>query len=434
MRAVDLIRRKRDGEALTPGEIEFFVQGTTTETIPSYQVSALLMAVVWRGMSADEMAALTRAMTESGARLDFSGVAGVKVDKHSTGGVGDKTSPILAPLAAACGVKVPMVSGRGLGHTGGTLDKLEAIPGFRASLGADEMREVLARVGCCFVGQTATLAPADRVLYALRDATATVESVPLIAASIMSKKLAADLDGLVLDVTVGRGAFMKTETDARALAECLVGIGRAAGLRMRAMLTSMDAPRGRAVGNALEILECVKTLRGQGPADLEAVSLELAARMVETAGLEPTHEAAMARVRTALDCGAGLQKFQEIVAAQGGDPRFVDDPARLPTAPSRTVVAAERSGYLVALDAELVGRAAVRLGAGRDYVDQPIDHAVGAVVLVKPGAQLRAGEPVVELHYECAETLDEARQLAADAIQIEDAPPPEAPLVLAEVA
>ncbi len=434
MRAVDLIRKKRDGGELAPEEVAWLVRGATTAEIPSYQVSALLMAVVWRGMSADETAALTRAMTESGARLDFSGVVGAKVDKHSTGGVGDKTSPILAPLAAACGVIVPMVSGRGLGHTGGTLDKLEAIPGFRTSLGAGEMRAVLERVGCCFVGQTATLVPADRVLYALRDATATVESVPLIAASIMSKKLAADLDGLVLDVTVGRGAFMKTETDARALAECLVGIGRAAGLRMQAMLTSMDAPRGRAVGNALEMLECVETLRGQGPADLETVSLELAARMVETAGVEPTRDAAMARVRAALDRGAGLQKFQEIVAAQGGDPRFVDDPTRLPTAPSRTVVSAERSGYLAVLDAELVGRAAVRLGAGRDYVDQPIDHAVGAVVLVKPGAQVCAGEPVVELHYGRAETLDEARQLAADAIHIEDTPAPARPLVLAEVA
>ena len=434
MRMVDLIRKKREGGALAPDEIRHIVRGATEGHVPSYQVSALLMAVVWRGMSADETAALTRAMTESGERLDLSGVAGAKVDKHSTGGVGDKTSPILAPLAAACGVVVPMVSGRGLGHTGGTLDKLAAIPGFRTSLGADEVRKVLGRVGCCLVGPTETLAPADRVLYALRDATATVESVPLIAASIMSKKLAADLDGLVLDVTVGRGAFMKTETDARALAECLVGIGRAAGLRMRAVLTSMDAPRGRAVGNALEMLECVETLRGQGPADLKAVSLDLAARMVETAGIEPTGDAAMARVRAALDRGDGLQKLQEVIVAQGGDPRFIDDPARLPSAPSRAVVSAERSGYLVALDAELIGRATVRLGAGRDHVDQAIDPAVGAVVLLKPGAQVRAGEPILELHYGRAETLDEARRLAIDAIQIDDAPPPERPVVLAEVA
>lgn len=434
MRAVDLIRKKRDGGALAPEEIAWFVRGATAAEIPPYQVSALLMAVVLRGMSAGETVALTRAMTDSGDQLDLSSLAGAKVDKHSTGGVGDKTSPVLAPLAAASGVVVPMLSGRGLGHTGGTLDKLEAIPGLRTRLTAEELLGILDRVGCCLVGQTDTLAPADRILYALRDATATVESIPLIAASIMSKKLAAGLDGLVLDVTVGRGAFMRTEAEARALAERLVEIARAAGLRVHAILTTMDAPRGRAVGNALEIRECVDTLRGEGPADLEAVSLELAARMVETAGVEPTLDAARSRVRVVLDSGAGLERFRAIVAAQGGDPRIVDDPSLLPAAPSRLAVRAERSGFLAGLDAELVGRATVLLGAGRDRVDQSIDHAVGAVVHVKPGAPVRADETIVELHYRRSETLEAARRLVAGAIRIDDAPPPEAPLVLTAVA
>ena len=434
MRAVDLIRKKRDGGALAPEEIAWFVRGATAAEIPPYQVSALLMAVVLRGMSAGETVALTRAMTDSGDQLDLSSLAGAKVDKHSTGGVGDKTSPVLAPLAAASGVVVPMLSGRGLGHTGGTLDKLEAIPGLRTRLTAEELLGILDRVGCCLVGQTDTLAPADRILYALRDATATVESIPLIAASIMSKKLAAGLDGLVLDVTVGRGAFMRTEAEARALAERLVEIARAAGLRVHAILTTMDAPRGRAVGNALEIRECVDTLRCEGPADLEAVSLELAARMVETAGVEPTLDAARSRVRVVLDSGAGLERFRAIVAAQGGDPRIVDDPSLLPAAPSRLAVRAERSGFLAGLDAELVGRATVLLGAGRDRVDQSIDHAVGAVVHVKPGAPVRADETIVELHYRRSETLEAARRLVAGAIRIDDAPPPEAPLVLAAVA
>jgi pyrimidine-nucleoside phosphorylase len=434
MRVVDLIRKKRDGEALNPSEIRFLVHGATTGEIPTYQLSAWLMAVLFRGMSSNEIDILTQAMTDSGSRLDLSTITAPRVDKHSTGGVGDKTSPVLAPLAAACGVVVPMMSGRGLGHTGGTLDKLESIPGFQTDLAPEEALRILDTVGCCLFGQTEMLAPADRVLYALRDVTATVESIPLIAASIMSKKLAVDLDGLVLDVTVGLGAFMKNVSEARELADRLVAIGEAAGVRMRAVLTTMDAPRGRAVGNALEIAECIATLRGEGPKDLEVVSIELAARMVEVAGLEPSLEASRGRVRAALKGGDGLEKLREIVEAQGGDPRIIDNPRRLPTAPSVEPVTATRSGYLTAVDAELIGRATKVLGAGRDQLGQMIDHAVGAVMNVALGESVRAGDPVVDLHHRDARGLDEARQLISRAVRIDDVPPATATLILDTVA
>jgi len=434
MRVVDLIRKKRDGEALNPSEIRFLVHGATTGEIPTYQLSAWLMAVLFRGMSSNEIDILTQAMTDSGSRLDLSTITAPRVDKHSTGGVGDKTSPVLAPLAAACGVVVPMMSGRGLGHTGGTLDKLESIPGFQTDLAPEEALRILDTVGCCLIGQTEMLAPADRVLYALRDVTATVESIPLIAASIMSKKLAVDLDGLVLDVTVGLGAFMKNVSEARELADRLVAIGEAAGVRMRAVLTTMDAPRGRAVGNALEIAECIATLRGEGPKDLEVVSIELAARMVEVAGLEPSLEASRGRVRAALKSGDGLEKLREIVEVQGGDPRIIDNPRRLPTAPSVEPVTATRSGYLTAVDAELIGRATKVLGAGRDQLGQMIDHAVGAVMNVALGESVRAGDPVVDLHHRDARGLDEARQLISRAVRIDDVPPATATLILDTVA
>ena len=434
MSVVDLIRKKRDGKALKPSEIRFLVRGATTGEIPTYQLSAWLMAVLLRGMSSDETDTLTQAMTDSGSRLDLSTITAPKVDKHSTGGVGDKTSPVLAPLAAACGVVVPMMSGRGLGHTGGTLDKLESIPGFQTDLAPEETLRILDTVGCCLIGQTKMLAPADRVLYALRDVTATVESIPLIAASIMSKKLAVDLDGLVLDVTVGLGAFMKNVSEARELADRLVAIGEASGLRMRAVLTAMDTPRGRAVGNALEIAECIATLRGEGPKDLEVVSIELAARMVEAAGLETSLEASRGRGRAALKSGDGLEKLREIVEVQGGDPRVIDNPRRLPTAPSVESVTATRAGYLTAVDAELIGRATKVLGAGRDQLDQMIDHAVGAVMKVTLGESVRVGDPVVDLHHRNAHGLDEARQLISQAVRIDDVPPATATLILDTVA
>src|SRR5438034_6568568 len=307
MRAVDVIMKKRDGGALSRDEIRFFVQGVTAGTLPDYQASALLMAVLLRGMTAEETAWLTDAMVHSGVRVDLSDIPGKKVDKHSTGGVGDKTSLILAPLAAACGVVVPMMSGRGLGHTGGTLDKLESIPGFRVDLSLDEMKAALARTGCAMIGQTAQIAPADKQLYALRDVTGTVESIPLISASIMSKKIAEGIDALVLDVKTGSGAFMKTEADSRRLAESLVSIGNASGVRTEAVITRMDAPLGRAVGNALEVIECVEVLKGRGPKDLTDVSVDLTARMLVLGAAATDRPSAAAKVREAIASGAGLE-------------------------------------------------------------------------------------------------------------------------------
>ncbi len=434
MRAVDIIRKKRDGEILDEDEIQFFVSQATSGAIPAYQVSAFLMAVVWRGMSVSETQWLAFAMGASGAHLDLPDHIGHRVDKHSTGGVGDKTSPVLVPLAAACGVIVPMTSGRSLGYTGGTLDKLESIPGFRTALSPDEIRVMLDRYGCCMVGQTDSIAPADRLLYGLRDVTATVESVPLIAASIMSKKLAVDLDGLVLDVTMGRGAFMKSPSDARELAERLVAIGTEVRLPTRVLMTSMDAPRGHAVGNAVEIIECVKTLKGQGPSALEGLVVSLAAEMVHLAGLEPTLEASEQRVAGVLASGKGLEQFQQVITAQGGDPRIIDDYRLMPVAAHRQMIKASSNGYVVQLDAELVARATIVLGAGRDRVDVEIDPAVGVVTQVSLGDEIRAGDPLAEIHYQRSEDLPEAIQCLKQAFVIADTPPKLGPVVLERVA
>jgi pyrimidine-nucleoside phosphorylase len=433
MRVLDTIRRKRDGERLSQGEIDLFVTGVTSGAIPDYQVSALLMAIVLRGMSAQETAWLTEAMVGSGDRLDLSHIAGPKADKHSTGGVGDKTSLILAPLATACGVTVPMMSGRGLGHTGGTLDKLESIPGFRVNLTLEEFHRTLERVGCAMVGQTAGIAPADKKLYALRDVTGTVESVPLITASIMSKKIAEGIDALVLDVKTGRGAFMKTEEEARELAASLVAIGTGAGVRTQALLTAMDVPLGRAVGNALEVIECIETLKGRGPRDVEELSVLLAARMLRLAGVAATNEEAERRVRGALTSGAGLEKWRQIVEAQGGDPRVVDDYQRLPMASKRHLITAARAGFLATLDAELIGRATVLLGAGRSRVEDAIDPAVGVMIITRPGAMVAAGDPLVVLNYRREADLQAAAALVEQAIEITDEAPALRPLVIGEV-
>jgi pyrimidine-nucleoside phosphorylase len=433
MRAVDVIMNKRDGGALSRDEIKFFVDGVTSGTLPDYQASALLMAILLRGMSAQETAWLTEAMVHSGERVDLGEIPGIKVDKHSTGGVGDKTSLILAPLAAACGVPVPMMSGRGLGHTGGTLDKLEAIPGFRVNLSLDEMKKALARVGCAMIGQTAQIAPADKKLYALRDVTGTVESIPLISASIMSKKIAEGIDALVLDVKTGAGAFMKTEADSRKLAESLVSIGNASGVRTEAVITAMDSPLGRAVGNALEVIECVEVLKGGGPDDLIAVSIELTARMLVLGKVAADRADGERRARGAIASGAGLERFRQIVDMQGGDPRTVDDYSRLPQADERHLVAAERGGYVNRVDAELVGRASVALGAGRDRVEDPVDPAVGIIVKVKPGDEVRAGDPVLELHYRKRPKLEAALALASRAVNIGDERPAARHLIVAEV-
>jgi len=433
MRAVDVIRKKRDGEALNRQEIDGFVAGATDGSWPDYQISALLMAVVLKGMTSEETAWLTEAMAHSGSRLDLARLTGRKVDKHSTGGVGDKTSLILAPLAAACGVLVPMMSGRGLGHTGGTLDKLEAIPGFRVDFSASEIVSAVEDCGCVIVGQTRDIAPADRRLYRLRDVTATVESIPLITASIMSKKLAEGIDGLVLDVKVGRGAFMKTESEARELAQSMVTAGQLAGVRTEAILTRMDAPLGRAVGNALEVVEAIETLRGQGPRDLTRLSVLLAARMVLIAGEAADADAAERRVLDALASGEGLARFRRMVARQGGDPAVVDDPTRLPLASGREVVRAPRAGYVTGIDALLVGRAAAALGAGRAAADDRVDPGVGLRVLVSLGALVRAGEPILELIHRDGAGLREASDLAGQAVELGAAPPAPLPLVVGEI-
>jgi pyrimidine-nucleoside phosphorylase len=432
MRAVDLIVRKRDGGVLSRDAIEFFVAGVTDGSLPDYQASALLMAIVLKGMTSEETALLTDAMVRSGVRVDLGSLHGVKVDKHSTGGVGDKTSLILAPLAAACGVIVPMMSGRALGHTGGTLDKLESIPGFRTSLLLGEFQKMLGEVGCSLIGQTAEIAPADKKLYALRDVTGTVESISLISASIMSKKIAEGIDALVLDVKAGRGAFMKTVEDARRLAESLVAIGTHAGVRTEALITAMDDPLGRAVGNALEIVESIETLKGNGPTDLEELSVRLAARMVMLAGVADS-EKAERLVREAIASGAGVEKFREIIAWQGGDPAVVDDYRRLPQAAQRHTVRASRSGFVASIDAMPVARAAMALGAGRDRVDAVIDPAVGVTLAVARGDEVRVNDPLFELHYNDAGQLFEAIRLVNESLTLAEAPPAAAPIVLDEV-
>ena len=430
MRAVDLIRTKRDGGPLERAALDWFVAGVTDGSLPDYQASALLMAIVLRGMTPDETAALTDAMVRSGVRVAYDGLPHIPVDKHSTGGVGDKTSIVLAPLAAACGAPVPMMSGRGLGHTGGTLDKLESIPGFRTGLTLEELRRSVASICCALIGQTSEVAPADRKLYALRDVTGTVESIPLITASIMSKKIAEGIGGLVLDVKYGDGAFMKTEADARKLAQSLVATGELAGVRTEALLTAMDAPLGRAVGNALEIVESIETLKGRGPQDLEALSVEFAARMLVLSGVDRDLARATDRVREALRSGAGVEKLRAIIRNQGGDPAVIDDYGRLPSAPDRDVVTAPRDGVIAAMRAESVGRAAVGLGAGRDRLDATIDPAVGFIIAAPVGSRVRKGDPVIEIHHRGGRGLAEARRLLEEALHIADVPPPPRPLVL----
>jgi pyrimidine-nucleoside phosphorylase len=433
MRAVDVIRAKRDGRPLPAPAIEAFVRGATDGSWPDYQISALLMAIVLRGMTDEETAVLTRAMAASGTRVDLTSLPGVKVGKHSTGGVGDKVSIVLAPLAAACGVVVPKMSGRGLGHTGGTLDKLESIPGFRTSLSLDEFRRALAEVGCAIISQTADVAPADKKLYALRDVTGTIESLPLICASVMSKKIAEGSDALVLDVKCGRGAFMKTLDEAMSLARALVAIGTASGIRTEALVTRMDAPLGTAVGNALEIRECVALVTGSGSRDLRDLVERLAGRMLVLSGTATDETAAAARVRHALDSGAAAEKLRAMIASQGGDAGVVDAPERLPVARTRRTITAERSGFVTALDAEQIGRAAVLLGAGRARKDDPIDPAAGVLVLRQPGDPVAAGDGVLELHLDLAPTGEDAERLARGAVTIGDAPPALGPLALAWV-
>jgi pyrimidine-nucleoside phosphorylase len=426
---VELIAKKRDGGELTDAQIHRIIRALGGGELADYQMSALCMAIFFRGMTLAETVSLTRAMLASGDVIDLSDVAGVKVDKHSTGGVGDKVSLCLAPLVAACGVPVPMVSGRGLGHTGGTLDKLEAIPGFSVTLDVDAFRRIVRDVGCCLIGQTARIAPADRKIYALRDVTATVESVPLIVASILSKKLAEGIDALVLDVKVGRGAFMKDEAAARELAEALVRVGTAAGKRVTALLTDMSAPLGRAVGNANETREAIEVLRGEGPDELVECTLALGAEMLLMGDAASDAADARARLRGAIASGAGARVMERLIEAQSGDPRVVESPALLATAPVTVALAAPRAGFVSEIDALAIGLAGVALGAGRTRADQAVDHGVGIDLRVARGAQVAQGDVLAELHVRSEAQADGVRARVLEAFRIADAPPEARPLV-----
>ncbi len=430
MNAAELIERKRDGGRLTAAEIDDLIGAYTAGDLPDYQMSALLMAIFYRGMDEGELAAWTEAMLDSGDTLDFSDVTSPKVDKHSTGGVGDKVSIPLAPMAAAAGLAVPMVSGRGLGHTGGTLDKLESIPGFTAQLSADDFARTFRNHGLVLAGQSPTMAPADRALYALRDVTGTVASIPLIASSIMSKKLAEGIDGLVLDVKVGRGAFMRDVPSARILAETMVAIGQAHETECVAVLTAMDEPLGAAVGNANEIAESIAMLHGGGPADLIEVTYRLGEEMLLLGGLAADRSEARQRLEDTIRSGAAAAKFAAVVAAQGGDPDVVDDPSLLPAAAETTVLEAPRSGWVSRCDARAIGRAAVRLGAGRATKEDTVDPAVGFEVAAKLGDEVAAGEPLVRIHWNDAGRLAAAEELLLTAWDIADQPSAPPPLII----
>ena len=430
MRTVDLIHRKREGEEINNDEIAFLVDGYTNGEIPDYQMSAFLMAVFFKGMSDPEVSALTDLLMRSGEVVDLSAVPGIKVDKHSTGGVGDKTSLIAAPLAASAGVVVPMISGRALGHTGGTLDKLEAIPGFRTNLSLDEFRQLLGEHGLAFIGQTTEVAPADGRFYALRDATATVESIPLIASSIMSKKLAIGLDAIVLDVKVGSGAFMKRQVEARRLAQMMVGIGRRMDKRVQALITDMNQPLGYAVGNALEIMEVAQTLQGAGPEDLTQLSIEIAARMIHLGKIAKTLDEARDIAQRRLVDGSGYRKLKDVIAAQDGNPQVLDRFELLPNATGVREIASPRPGYVSAIEAEYIGQASQMIGAGRDTKEDVIDPAVGVILEVKVGQKVDAGAVLCRLYYTREDRLEDAAQLVEDAFRISGTAPDERQLIL----
>ncbi len=421
-RTLDVIRKKRDGGELSRGEIEFLVNAYTRDEIPDYQVSAWLMAVVLRGMTRAETAALTDAMLHSGEVLDLSFLPAKKVDKHSTGGVGDKTSLVLAPLAAAAGVVVPMISGRGLGHTGGTLDKLEAIPGFNVNLPVAQFRRILETCGCAMIGQTAEIAPADRKLYALRDVTGTVESPYLICASIMSKKLAEGIDALVLDVKTGSGAFMKNAKDATFLAELMVETGERMGKQVVALITDMDQPLGCMIGNALEVAEVVEILRGKGPEDLRQLCLELAGWMLHLGGVADTVAEGKKQSERLISSGKALERFRLMVELQGGDPRTIDDPGKLPRAQLAMTLSSPKDGYLSSLQCEQVGTACVILGGGRERKEDSVDPAVGIVLHKKVGDAVSTDEPLATLYYNAEARAARARQLLEESYQIADSP------------
>ena len=429
MRAVDLIRKKRDGGALSSEEIEWLIGRYTAGEIGDDQLAAFAMAVFFRGMGGAELAALTQAMLDSGQVIDLSSVPGVKVDKHSTGGVGDKISICLAPLVAACGVPVPMISGRGLGHTGGTLDKLQAIPGFSVDLDDRRFVKQVEQHGLALIGQTDTLAPADRKLYALRDVTATVESIPLISASIMSKKLAEGIDGLVLDVKVGSGAFMKTLDNARALAKTMIGIGERMNRKVRALITDMSQVLGVAVGNANETWEAIEVLRGGGPADTLELTLELGAEMLVLGKVADNLEDGRTRMVRAIKDGRGLEKFRRVVEAQGGDPAALDARENLPMARHQHTVTAPQAGVIVGFDTEAIGRAGMVLGAGRAKTSDAIDPAVGLSMQVRLGDRLEVGQPIAVIDYNDPALLERAQPILLSAGKLGESAPSPLPLV-----
>ena len=422
-RAIDAIRKKRDGLELAQAEIEALVNAYTKGDVPDYQVSAWLMAVVLRGMTRVETAALTDAMLHSGEVLDLSSLTKRKVDKHSTGGVGDKTSLVLAPLVAAAGVAVPMISGRGLGHTGGTLDKLEAIPGFNVNLPVAEFRRVLEKCGCAMIGQTAEIAPADRKLYALRDVTATVDSPYLICASIMSKKLAEGIDALLLDVKTGSGAFMKTQQDAVFLAELMVETGERMGKQVVALITDMDQPLGNMIGNALEVVEVIEILKGGGPEDLRELCLHLAGWMLQLGGASKTVAEGKQISADLISSGKALERFRKLIELQGGDPSVIDRPQNLPQAAHTFDIKSTSVGYVNSVQCERIGIAGVVLGGGRERKEDSIDPAVGIVLHKKVGDRVEADEPLATIYYNAQARAERARELLAQSYEITDAPP-----------
>lgn len=427
MRAVDIIARKRDGHDLTPDEIGFVIRGYTSGEIADYQMAALLMAIYIRGMTTAETLALTEAMLHSGEVVDLSDLDRPLVDKHSTGGVGDKTSLVIAPVVAACGVLVPMISGRALGHSGGTLDKLESIPGFRTDLSLPEFRKTLKEVGAALIGQTTEIAPADKKLYALRDVTATVACRPLMAASIMSKKLAEGAMALVFDVKTGSGAFLKTQEDARELAELMMSIARAMKRDCSVLITDMNQPLGRAVGNSLEVIEAFETLRGRGPDDLNLLCRELAAEMLVLGDAATDTDQGRGLYEERIRSGAAIAKMREIISAQQGDPRVLDDYDLLPHAAHDQSVVSTESGYVKAIDTEAIGHASMLLGAGRTRMDTPIDLGVGFTIHAKLGDRVESGSTLVTIHFNDSARAENAAARVLDAYKIdaESVPPPQ---------
>ena len=429
MRMYELIQKKRDGEALSEAEIRWWIEGYSKGEIPDYQTAALCMAIYFQGMNLEETTALTFAVRDSGERLDFSEIDGLRVDKHSTGGVGDKTSLVVAPVVASLGVKVAKMSGRGLGHTGGTIDKLEAIPGFQTDIPVDKFKKIVNETGLAIVGQNASLAPADKLLYALRDVTATVDSLPLIVSSIMGKKLAADDDCIVLDVKTGSGSFMNTAEKSRKLAKWMVEIGKRAGKKVRALITDMDRPLGYAIGNSLEVVEAIQTLQGKGPADLTKLCVALSAHILNLAQ-KGSFEECEKMAREAIESGSGLRAFAKMVEAQGGESEWILNPQKFPAAKYAQTVYAKQEGYIVGVDTESYGVASLLLGAGRNTKEDVIDPTAGIMLQAKTGDFVRVGDPIATLYSGSEKGFAAARERLLSATKICENPPAIQPLIL----